>query len=249
MRVTVELGGLRFAVGSPSDAVDRRLRAALAEFVVADDPEAPEAYVLSVPDGGRGLYTLHRFDCPVVRARSAARLLDGLRRHIAADIGSHPEGLVPVRAVALATPDGLVLLPDRVRRRLIPRSRRLVAAGVVPLDAPVVGLEPSTGTLVVPPPPLGIPEDAAASFADLGGDESAQPPGRHALRALAVPAGAHAEDVAAVRALHLLALVEGEAADPAAAVDGVLRTVDAAQGWAMPTREMADPAALLARLG
>ena len=244
----MQLAGLRFRLASPGPTVAARLRAALEPYVVADDSDAPEAYVLSGPDGGRGLYVLSRFDCPVVRARSAARVLDALRRHLAADAGWHPPGLVPIRAAAMRTGRGVVVLPDGLRRKVVPHSSRLADGGVAPIDEPVVGLDPASGKLVVRAAPLDLPAAAVDAFDALGGQEAPQPPGADALRGVAVPAGVEAADAPAVMALHLLALVVDDAVDPQVAVDAVLDAVEHAEGIAVPGWTADDPAALLRRL-
>ena len=244
----MQLAGLRFRLASPGPTVAARLRGALEPYVVGDDEDAPEAYVLSGPDGGRGLYVLLRFDCPVARARSAARVLDALRRHLAADAGWHPPDLVPIRAAALRTGHGIVLLPDGLRRKVVPHSRRLADGGVAPVDEPVVGLDAASGEVVVPAAPLDLPDAAVDAFNALGGQEAPQPPGAHALRGVAVPPGVEAADVPAVMALHLLALVVDGAVDPDVAVDAVLDAVEHAEGIAMPAWVADDPAALLRQL-
>lgn len=156
--VDLEIGGRRATVVSSDRHLDEALDAQDSISVLDPTEDLATAHLeLMVAPGdrpngvhrlfGRAGRTYRRSTDPVDLIRSFTAHLGTLAWMV-----SRPD-LVWLDALALRIPGGVALLDGIARYDWARLGRRLAADGIVPIESVQVALDPSTGELVVPPPP------------------------------------------------------------------------------------------------
>lgn len=170
---------------SSTVAADVMIRRLFASWLLPDAwPERGHYSLIlgpTVPSraGERALSILFADGVPIVRSRSARRVLRALATHLASyGAGPAPAGLLRLKAVAVVGDRGGVLLPAgvfghfdlcRLERELTRMRLRLV-------DQPWVQVDPATAELVLAPPTSLPAEEAVAGLTAICPEERADNP-------------------------------------------------------------------------
>lgn len=156
---------------SSTVAADVMIRRLFASWLVPDAwPERGHYSLIlgpTVPSraGERALSILFDGGVPIVRSRSARRVLRALAAHLASyGADPAPAGLLRLKAVAAVGERGGVLLPSGALEHfdLGHFQRALAGIGLRLVDEPAVDLDLATGELVLTPP-LPLPLDEAVA--------------------------------------------------------------------------------------
>jgi hypothetical protein len=185
--------GLRFNDAAVQQAVTR----ALGDRVVADLTPVPY-YSLKLGTPGRRhktpMHYLYLGPRPVLGTRDLGRLLDGLALHLSAQVTRRSptghEGYL-VDALAVRTPNGVLLVPAQLMAMANVVDRVLVGAGFALADAPYVQLDPARREVVVPEPvvPIAVPDEELSGLGPSASEERLAP-GRYPLAGWLMKTGA-----------------------------------------------------------
>jgi hypothetical protein len=218
-------------------------------LAVVDEPTdragGPPSFGLVLPDGGpeRGIQPVARLQRGaevLLRSRDPERVVHALAAQLASLLPRSAGDPVPLHALAVGGPGGVVLVPVPANRVAYERAAAVGGLGVSGAD--VVFLAPHRRTVVLGAPGLALDLDpllrVAATRRRLGGEPAALAAGAYPLAGIAVPGRATGATVLAE-----LAPARRVGVDPVPAVGALLGAIAA-----VPIASGVEPAALRAGL-
>ncbi|MFN2538033.1 MAG: hypothetical protein ABR549_07760 [Mycobacteriales bacterium] len=184
---TFSVGELDLGVRSSSGQLDEAVRQLLAPELRAD-LKAPANYSLfqaprAEPGDPQRLHELFEGCASRWRARSAAELVTVLLLQLEGQRLRQQSEVIALSAVVLVTAAGAVVVPTGYRQPFLEAAPILRRDGALLWPACTVGLDPSTGEIVLPAPALALDGSAWPAIArlDNGPPRELPVPGRYPL--------------------------------------------------------------------